>query len=68
MLIRLTKARTLLQRMKKTILWKMEFHIPFVNGARNLGEALRRIEEGCSMIRTKGEPGTGNVVGSSVSY
>ena len=34
---------------------------PFVNGAKNLGEALRRIEEGCAMIRTKGEPGTGNV-------
>lgn len=42
-------------------LWKWDFKIPFVNGARNLGEALRRIEEGCSMIRTKGEPGTGNV-------
>src|ERR687891_1230722 len=42
-------------------LWKWNFRVPFVNGARNLGEALRRIEEGCSMIRTKGEPGTGNV-------
>jgi pyridoxal 5'-phosphate synthase pdxS subunit len=42
-------------------LWKWDFKIPFVNGAKNLGEALRRIEEGCSMIRTKGEPGTGNV-------
>ncbi len=40
---------------------KWEFKIPFVNGARNLGEALRRISEGASMIRTKGEPGTGNV-------
>jgi pyridoxal 5'-phosphate synthase pdxS subunit len=42
-------------------LWKWDFRVPFVNGAKNLGEALRRIEEGCSMIRTKGEPGTGNV-------
>lgn len=42
-------------------LWKWNFKVPFVNGAKNLGEALRRIEEGCSMIRTKGEPGTGNV-------
>jgi len=41
--------------------WKWDFTTPFVNGARNLGEALRRIEEGVSMIRTKGEPGTGNV-------
>ncbi|AWR97604.1 pyridoxal 5'-phosphate synthase lyase subunit PdxS [Acidianus sulfidivorans JP7] len=40
---------------------KWEFKVPFVNGARNLGEALRRIMEGASMIRTKGEPGTGNV-------
>lgn len=42
-------------------LWKWSFKVPFVNGAKNLGEALRRIEEGCAMIRTKGEPGTGNV-------
>jgi pyridoxal 5'-phosphate synthase pdxS subunit len=42
-------------------IWKWTFKTPFVNGARNLGEALRRIEEGASMIRTKGEPGTGNV-------
>ncbi|MCS6767871.1 MAG: pyridoxal 5'-phosphate synthase lyase subunit PdxS [Candidatus Nitrosocaldus sp.] len=42
-------------------IWKWDFTVPFVNGARNLGEALRRIEEGASMIRTKGEPGTGNV-------
>jgi pyridoxal 5'-phosphate synthase pdxS subunit len=42
-------------------LWKWNFRVPFVNGAKNRGEALRRIEEGCSMIRTKGEPGTGNV-------
>lgn len=38
------------------------FNVPFVCGARNLGEALRRINEGAAMIRTKGEPGTGNVV------
>lgn len=41
---------------------KHEFKAPFVCGARNLGEALRRIGEGAAMIRTKGEPGTGNVV------
>ncbi|MBZ4645124.1 MAG: pyridoxal phosphate synthase yaaD subunit [Clostridia bacterium] len=41
---------------------KHDFKIPFVCGARNLGEALRRIGEGASMIRTKGEAGTGNVV------
>lgn len=41
---------------------KMAFSVPFVCGARNLGEALRRISEGAAMIRTKGEPGTGNVV------
>lgn len=41
---------------------KTKFNVPFVCGARNLGEALRRIEEGVSMIRTKGEPGTGDVV------
>lgn len=41
---------------------KNEFTIPFVCGAKDLGEALRRIQEGASMIRTKGEPGTGNVV------
>ena len=41
---------------------KHEFAVPFVCGARNLGEALRRIGEGASMIRTKGEAGTGNVV------
>lgn len=41
---------------------KTEFEIPFVCGARNLGEALRRIAEGASMIRTKGEPGTGDIV------
>lgn len=41
---------------------KTEFNVPFVCGAKNLGEALRRIGEGASMIRTKGEAGTGNVV------
>ena len=40
---------------------KWEFTVPFVNGARDLGEALRRIAEGAAMIRTKGEAGTGNV-------
>jgi pyridoxal 5'-phosphate synthase pdxS subunit len=42
--------------------WKHDFRIPFVCGARNLGEALRRIGEGAAMIRTKGEAGSGNVV------
>ena len=42
-------------------IWKWDFSTPVVNGARSLAEALRRIEEGASMIRTKGEPGTGNV-------
>jgi len=41
---------------------KTQFKVPFVCGCRNLGEALRRIAEGCSMLRTKGEAGTGNVV------
>ena len=41
---------------------KNEFKVPFVCGAKNLGEALRRISEGASMIRTKGEPGTGDVI------
>ena len=41
---------------------KKQFKVPFVCGARDLGEALRRIAEGASMIRTKGEPGTGDVV------
>ncbi|MBL7056129.1 pyridoxal 5'-phosphate synthase lyase subunit PdxS [Candidatus Woesearchaeota archaeon] len=44
---------------------KKNFKVPFVCGARNLGEALRRIHEGAAMIRTKGEPGTGNVVEAS---
>lgn len=42
-------------------IWKWNYATPFVNGAKNLAEALRRIEEGASMIRTKGEPGTGNI-------
>lgn len=41
---------------------KKEFKVPFVCGARDLGEALRRINEGASMIRTKGEPGTGDII------
>jgi len=41
---------------------KNQFHVPFVCGCRNLGEALRRIVEGASMLRTKGEAGTGNIV------
>jgi pyridoxal 5'-phosphate synthase pdxS subunit len=41
---------------------KWEFTVPFVCGARNLGEACRRLAEGAAMIRTKGEPGTGNVI------
>ncbi|OUN81626.1 MULTISPECIES: pyridoxal 5'-phosphate synthase lyase subunit PdxS [unclassified Bacteroides] len=41
---------------------KTQFKVPFVCGAKNLGEALRRIAEGASMIRTKGEPGTGDVI------
>jgi len=43
-------------------IWKHDFKVPFVCGCRNLGEALRRINEGAAMIRTKGEAGTGNVV------
>ena len=43
-------------------IYKQDFQIPFVCGARNLGEALRRIGEGCAMIRTKGEAGSGNIV------
>lgn len=41
---------------------KTKFNVPFVCGARDLGEALRRIEEGAAMIRTKGEPGTGDII------
>ena len=48
-------------------IWKWDFTTPFINGARSLGEALRRIEEGAAMIRTKGEPGTGNV-GEAVTH
>ncbi len=43
-------------------IYKHDFQVPFVCGARNLGEALRRIGEGCAMIRTKGEAGSGNIV------
>ncbi len=43
-------------------LYKRDFTVPFVCGARDIGEAARRIGEGASMIRTKGEPGTGNIV------
>jgi len=46
---------------EERFVWKWDFGTPFVNGAKDLGEALRRIAEGASMIRTKGEPGTGNV-------
>src|SRR5512134_1141568 len=42
--------------------WKHDFKSPFVCGARNLGEALRRVAEGAAMIRTKGEAGSGNIV------
>src|SRR6201997_3184597 len=42
--------------------WKHGYKVPFVCGARNLGEALRRIAEGAAMIRTKGEAGSGNIV------
>src|SRR5699024_2495589 len=41
---------------------KHDYKVPFVCGARNLGEALRRVGEGAAMLRTKGEPGTGNIV------
>ena len=47
---------------EKNHIWKHDFKIPFVCGARDLGEALRRIAEGSSMIRTKGEAGSGNIV------
>lgn len=43
-------------------IWKHDFKSPFVCGAKNLGEALRRLAEGAALIRTKGEPGTGNIV------
>ncbi|MEE9573422.1 MAG: pyridoxal 5'-phosphate synthase lyase subunit PdxS [Candidatus Neomarinimicrobiota bacterium] len=47
---------------EKNHIWKKDFTIPFVCGARDLGEALRRIGEGAAMIRTKGEAGSGNIV------
>lgn len=47
---------------EKNHIWKEDFTIPFVCGARDLGEALRRIGEGAAMIRTKGEAGSGNIV------
>ena len=47
---------------EKNHIWKHDFKIPFVCGARDLGEALRRIGEGAAMIRTKGEAGSGNIV------
>jgi len=43
-------------------IWKHDFRVPFVCGARNLGEALRRIAEGAALLRTKGEAGSGNIV------
>ncbi|MCH3147608.1 pyridoxal 5'-phosphate synthase lyase subunit PdxS, partial [Listeria monocytogenes] len=43
-------------------LLKSDFTVPFVCGGRDIGEALRRIGEGAAMLRTKGEPGTGNIV------
>ncbi len=49
-------------------IWKHDYRIPFVCGARNLGEALRRIGEGAAMIRTKGEAGSGNVVEAVVRH
>src|SRR2546422_8812461 len=45
---------------------KKQFQVPFVCGSRNLGEAVRRIWEGAAMIRRKGEPGTGNVIGAGL--
>jgi pyridoxal 5'-phosphate synthase pdxS subunit len=47
---------------EKYHVWKHDFKVPFVCGCRELGEALRRINEGAAMIRTKGEAGTGNIV------
>ena len=47
---------------EKYHVWKHNFKVPFVCGCRNLGEALRRIDEGAAMIRTKGEAGTGDIV------
>ena len=56
------KARFSLRPTMSTISIKETSRVPFVCGARDLGEALRRINEGASMIRTKGEPGTGDIV------
>ena len=47
---------------EKNHIWKHDFKIPFVCGARDIGEALRRIAEGAALIRTKGEAGSGNIV------
>lgn len=47
---------------------KRNFKVPFVCGAKDLGEALRRINEGASMIRTKGEPGTGDIVQAVTNF
>jgi len=47
---------------EKNHIWKHDFKIPFVCGARDIGEALRRISEGAALIRTKGEAGSGNIV------
>ncbi|MEZ5987723.1 MAG: pyridoxal 5'-phosphate synthase lyase subunit PdxS [Planctomycetota bacterium] len=47
---------------EKNHVWKRDFKVPFVCGCRDLGEALRRVNEGAAMIRTKGEAGTGNIV------
>ena len=56
------KVKYYLLQMMFTISIKRNFKVPFVCGAKDLGEALRRINEGASMIRTKGEPGTGDIV------
>ena len=61
-LIILTKVKSFRRLTINFTLTKTAFDVPFVCGARDLGEALRRINEGASMIRTKGEPGTGDVV------
>ncbi len=58
----LMKVKFFLLLMMFTISIKENFKVPFVCGAKDLGEALRRINEGASMIRTKGEPGTGDIV------
>src|SRR5258705_1684768 len=58
----LEKSEVLTPADEENHVWKHDFKVPFVCGARNLGEALRRIAEGAAMIRTKGEAGSGNVV------